>query len=157
MKIKEFKMALQSRKGVEFFLENGTPVAAHFHITEVGLITRHFIDCGGTLRADKKANLQLWEANDVAHRLEAVKLLKILETSESLFGIENLEIEVEYQQNTIGKFGLALHDGNFVLTATQTNCLAQDQCGIPILELPVETKVLGDSKSSSCTPGGGCC
>ena len=157
MKIIEFKKALQSRKGVEFFLENGTPVAAHFHITEVGLLTRHFIDCGGVLRADKKANLQLWEANDLDHRLEAVKMLKIIETAESLFGIEDLEIEVEYQQNTIGKFGLALNDGKFILTATQTNCLAQDHCGIPNLELPSEMKVISDSKSSSCIPGGGCC
>ncbi len=157
MKIIEFKKALQSRKGVEFFLENGTPVAAHFHITEVGLLTRHFIDCGGVLRADKKANLQLWEANDLDHRLEAVKMLKIIETAESLFGIVDLEIEVEYQQNTIGKFGLALNDGKFILTATQTNCLAQDHCGIPNLELPSEMKVISDLKSSSCIPGGGCC
>lgn len=157
MKIIEFKKALQSRKGVEFFLENGTPVAAHFHITEVGLLTRHFIDCGGVLRADKKANLQLWEANDLDHRLEAVKMLKIIETAESLFGIEDLEIEVEYQQNTIGKFGLALNDGKFILTATQTNCLAQDHCGIPNLELPSQMKVISDSNSSSCIPGGGCC
>lgn len=31
-----------------FKLENGNSVPEHFHVTEVGIITKDFIDCGGT-------------------------------------------------------------------------------------------------------------
>jgi hypothetical protein len=64
-----------------------------------------------------------------------------------------LDIEVEYQQETIGKFGLALDGQDFVLTPKQTACLAQDACGIPnqLFSLP-QLQTAG-----SCSPGGGCC
>jgi len=31
-----------------FKLPEGTYLPAHFHMTEVGLVTKHFVDCGGT-------------------------------------------------------------------------------------------------------------
>src|SRR5690606_2759197 len=117
---------------VAFKLENGASVPEHFHVTEVGLVTKHFIDCGGTVRNEKTANFQLWDANDFDHRLKPGKLLKIIELSEKTLGLEeDLEVEVEYQSNTIGKYNLG-HDGStFVLMATTTNCLALDKCGVP--------------------------
>jgi len=36
-------------------LENGTMVPEHFHVTEVGVVTKHFIDCGGTVRNERIA------------------------------------------------------------------------------------------------------
>jgi hypothetical protein len=59
---------------------------------------------------------------------------------------------VEYQGATIEKYGLAFENGVFILTATQTDCLAQDKCGIPELVNTVKEKV-----SNGCKPGGGCC
>jgi hypothetical protein len=42
------------------------------------------------------------------------------------------------------------------LVATQTNCLAQDKCGIPAEKLKVNLTEL-TTKATTCTPGGGCC
>jgi hypothetical protein len=47
MKLSEVKQHLATAESVNFQLANGTFVPEHFHVTEVGLITRHFIDCGG--------------------------------------------------------------------------------------------------------------
>lgn len=54
MKLSQVKAALQNLKTVNFALpkEKGF-VPEHFHITEVGPITKNFIDCGGTVREEK--------------------------------------------------------------------------------------------------------
>ncbi|MBL7884337.1 MAG: hypothetical protein JNL69_09725, partial [Bacteroidia bacterium] len=74
MKLSEFKQQLTLLDAVNFIQPNGLPVPVHFHVTEVGQITKHFIDCGGTVRDEKVVNFQLWEANDVDHRLAPEKL-----------------------------------------------------------------------------------
>ncbi|MGX7836089.1 DUF6428 family protein, partial [Campylobacter fetus subsp. venerealis] len=55
----------------------------------------------------------------------------IIELSEKVLELEDLEVEVEYQAETIGKFGLDFDGINFLLTSKQTDCLAKDKCGIP--------------------------
>ena len=130
MKLSEIKETLQSLNAVTFLLPNGSIVPQHFHVTEVGQITKHFIDCGGTVRDEKTANFQLWEANDFDHRLAPQKLLDIINLSEKILGIEDLEIEVEYQNETISKYGLEFNGKEFVLVVKITNCLAPDKCGI---------------------------
>ena len=157
MKLSEIKLHLQNADGVNFKLPNGTMVPEHFHVTEVGIITKDFIDCGGTVRNEKVANFQLWNANDTEHRLKAGKLLKIIALSEKVLRIEDLEIEVEYQSDTIGKYDLGYDGTDFLLLPKQTACLASDHCGIPQQKQKIEMKVLGSSAESCCTPGGGCC
>ena len=155
MKLSEVKTQLQSLENISFQLPNGELVPSHFHVTEVGKITKHFIDCGGTVRNEEVVNFQLWNANDYDHRLHPEKLLKIIELSEEVLGIEDLEIEVEYQADTIGKYSLDFDGKSFLLTNKQTDCLAQDKCGIPVEKQKVQ---LSEIKSGpSCTPGGGCC
>ena len=151
MKISEFKNQLTSLQNLHFILPGGKAIPAHFHITEVGIVTKNFIDCGGKVREEKVANLQLWEADDYDHRLSSEKLSGIITLAESKLGMENLEIEVEYQAGTIGKFGLDYKDGNFLLTNKQTACLALENCGLPI----IAENLLIDK--GGCTPGGGCC
>lgn len=155
MKLSQVKTILQASENIKFELQNGLSVPAHFHVTEVGMITKKFIDCGGIVRNEKKVNFQLWNANDIDHRLEPQKLLNIILLSESILGIEDLEIEVEYQAETIGKFDLDFNGKNFVLVNKQTACLAMDACGVP----PAKMKVsLADLQNTPvCTPGGGCC
>jgi len=155
MKLSQVKTILQASENIKFELQNGLTVPAHFHVTEVGMITKKFIDCGGIVRNEKKVNFQLWNANDIDHRLEPQKLLNIILLSESILGIEDLEIEVEYQAETIGKFDLDFNGKNFVLVNKQTACLAMDACGVP----PAKMKVsLADLQNTPvCTPGGGCC
>src|SRR4051812_22038228 len=104
MKLSEIKTHLSTATAVNFELPNGSMVPENFHVTEVGVIAKHFIDCGGTVRNENVANFQLWNANDTDHRLKPQKLLNIIALSEKVLGIEDLEIEVEYQSDTIGKY-----------------------------------------------------
>ncbi len=149
MKMSEMKKALQGLEAVNFKLPDGSYLPAHFHVTEVGLVTKHFIDCGGVERKETNANFQLWEAGDYDHKLAPQKFLHILNLSRKVLGDEDLNIEVEYQQNTIGKFGLDFDGKDFLLTQKKTACLAQDACGIPDKEAA--------TSPSSCAPGSGCC
>ena len=153
MKMSEMKAALAGLATVSFRLPDGTQLPAHFHVTEVGLVSKHFIDCGGVERRETMANFQLWEAGDYDHRLAPQKFLHILKLSEKILGREDLDIEVEYQQATIGKFGLAFDGADFVLTPKQTACLAQDACGIS----DAQAFALPQLQMAACTPGGGCC
>lgn len=156
MKLSAFKKQLADLQGVSFQLPDGTFVPAHYHVTEVGSITKKFIDCGGTIREEKVVNFQLWYSHDTDHQLTAEKLLHIIELSEANLGIEDNEIEVEYQSDTIGKYGLDCQNGQFVLTTKMTACLAEDSCGIPQEKVKVNLADLM-AKSTTCTPGGGCC
>ena len=112
-------------------MPNGTFVPEYFHVTEVGLITKNFIDCGGIVRKETVVNFQLWDANDYEHQSKTSKIIHIIELSEKVLGIEDFEIEVEYQNTTIGKYDLDFNGKDFVLLNKNTACLAQDQCGIP--------------------------
>jgi hypothetical protein len=156
MKLSEIKNQLNTLSDVNFVLENGTKVPEHFHVTEVGIVTKHFIDCGGTVRDEKVANFQLWNANDTDHRLKPQKLLNIIALSEKVLSMEDLEVEVEYQAETIGKYGLSFNGIDFILTNKQTDCLASDSCGIPQEKRKVKLAELTPS-AGCCTPGGGCC
>ncbi len=154
MKISELKQYLAEVSAVNFRLPDNSYLPVHFHVTEVGLITKHFIDCGGTERKETAANFQLWEAGDYDHRLAPQKFLHILNLSQNILGSEDLNIEVEYQQGTIGKFGLEFDGKDFLLTPKQTACLAQDACGIPKKKIALSELTV---QAACCTPGGGCC
>src|SRR5215213_6437136 len=122
MKLSTLKNELAGLSAINFRLPDGAYIPSHFHVTEVGLVSKHFIDCGGTERKETVANFQLWEAGDYDHKLAPQKFLRILELSQRILGTEDLEIEVEYQQNTIGKFGLGFNGGDFILSPKQTVC-----------------------------------
>ncbi|WP_291117313.1 DUF6428 family protein [Empedobacter sp. UBA7248] len=156
MKLSEIKTILPTLENVAFQLEDGTFVPEYFHVTEVGQINKNFIDCGGTIRNEKVVNFQLWNADDYEHRLKPNKLLSIIELSEKHLGIEDAEIEVEYQAGTIGKYDLEFNGKNFVLKNKLTACLAQDACGIPSQKPKIQLTQL-NSNANTCTPGGGCC
>lgn len=156
MKLSEIKTHLATAEAVNFQLPDGSFVPEHFHVTEVGLIDKHFIDCGGTERREKVANFQLWDADDTEHRLKPQKLIHIINLSEKLLGMPDLEIEVEYQSHTIGKYDLDFNGTDFLLLSKQTNCLAKENCGLP--ETQQKTDVSGSGQTNQrCTPGGKCC
>jgi len=157
MKLSKFKMYLDSISQINFIQPNGNFVPRHFHITEAGLTSKHFIDCGGTERIEKTFSFQVWTANDFKHRLEPQKLKKIIAAAEQLFGNEDLDIEIESQTDTISRFGLEFDGNNFLLTTKQTNCLAKDNCGIPSDKTKVILSELPTIQTSTCTPGSGCC
>ncbi|WP_438977091.1 DUF6428 family protein [Polaribacter sp.] len=156
MILSEIKNHLRNLKTIAFQLPNGELVPAHFHVTEVGKISKDFIDCGGKVRKEEVINFQLWEENDYDHRLHPEKLLKIIELSEKMFQFDDLEIEVEYQgATTIGKYNLDFDGTNFLLTSKLTACLAEDACGIPKQKPRIRISELG--KVNSCSPSSGCC
>ncbi|KQT18323.1 hypothetical protein ASG31_06235 [Chryseobacterium sp. Leaf404] len=157
MKLSEIKEILPTLQNVEFQLENGTFVPEHFHVTEVGVITKNFIDCGGTLRSEKVVNFQLLNANDFEHRLKPGKLLSIIKLSEDQLGIEDFDIEVEYQNETIGKYDLDFNGETFVLKNKTTSCLAQEACGISTEKKKIKLSEISVPQSSCCTPDSGCC
>ncbi|WP_339750551.1 DUF6428 family protein [Algoriphagus aquimarinus] len=156
MKLSEVKSALGKLETIAFQLPTGELVPTHFHVTEVGKITKHFIDCGGTVRNENVANFQLWNADDYNHRLHPEKLLSIIELSEKVLELGDFEVEVEYQAETIGKFGLDFDGVNFLLTSKQTDCLAKEKCGIPDQKPKIRLATLQASEES-CAPGSGCC
>lgn len=157
MKLSEIKNHLANMEALRFMLPNGTFVPENFHVTEVGLITKNFIDCGGIVRKETVVNFQLWEdANDEDHRLKPHKLLSIIALSEKVLAIEDFEVEVEYQDTTIGKYDLGIDGKNFLLQNKMTACLAQDQCGVPTEKQKVSLSGI-TTQSNSCTPGRGCC
>ncbi len=134
MLLSEFLFALNQVTELRFQLPNGTFVAPHFHITEVGMVHKHFIDCGGTERKESAVNFQLWSSNDLDHRLHPSKVIDIIRLSQQKIGISDEAIEVEYQGETIGKYSLAFDGTNFQLVSKATDCLAKDHCGVP--EMP---------------------
>ncbi len=155
MKLSELQEVLKGKETITFVLPNGSKVASHFHVTEVGLVTKHFIDCGGVERIEKKVNMQLWEADDFDHRLQGEKLRNIIELSKNKLGLGDLDVEVEYQGDTIGRYELAHSEGVFNLISTKTACLAEDACGIP-QKMKLDLSSLA-ANNSACTPGSGCC
>lgn len=157
MKLSEFKSKLKGLETISFELPDGTLVPSHFHVTEVGSITKNFIDCGGTIRIEHRVNFQLWEADDYDHRLHPEKLISIIELSEDKLGLRDEEIEVEYQGETIGKYGIEIQGDKFLLTSLATNCLAKDKCGVPEEKLKVSLSSLTEQSSGCCSPSSGCC
>lgn len=159
MNFKELKESLKNMDEVNFILPNGSYVPRHFHLTEIGLSTKSFIDCGGSKHEIYKATLQLWTGKDDNHRLKPEKFLKIVHSSENLFESEEIEVEVEYQNETVGKFGLSTDGKNFILSNTHTACLATELCGFDSIHSKAKKNLesLGKLTINNCTPGSGCC
>lgn len=87
MKIPEFREVLSAAGDakVEFTLPDGSVVPSHYHVTEVGHVSKDFFDCGGTRRHDEYCALQLWVAHDTQHALIASKISTILGFTEAVF------------------------------------------------------------------------
>jgi hypothetical protein len=157
MTLSEIKTNLKSLKTIAFQLPDQSLLPNHFHVTEVGKITKRFIDCGGKERFEEVASFQLWEADDYEHRLHPEKLISIIELSERVLDMKDLEIEVEYQANTIGKYGLDFNGKNFILINKLTDCLAKDKCGISQEKPRLKFSELQKSSKKSCKPNSDCC
>lgn len=157
MNLSAIKENLLKIDTLKFILPDGTQVPSHFHVTEVGKVTRHFIDCGGTERLEEVVNFQLWTADDMDHRLQAKKLIDIINLSEKKLKLNpDSEIKVEYQGQTIETFGLAFEDNTFKLIPQQTDCLARDKCGVPEKKPKMKLSEL-QAQMSGCSPESGCC
>ena len=106
MNLSTFFEHLDEVDELTFVLPNGTHVPPHFHLTEVALVTKKYVDCGGTQRDEQVISFQLWSADDYDHRLAPCRAYGIVERAQEALGFGNLEVEVEYQSDTIGRYGL---------------------------------------------------
>ncbi len=135
MKLSHLKEQLGKKPeaNLRFRLPSGQTIPDHAHVTEVALINKRFVDCGGTLRSDTCCRLQTWVANDLHHRLTAAKLLKILDKAVSFLGSADLEVDVEHEVGYISQFPLKnaeLTPEGFLLSlgTRHTACLAPEKC-----------------------------
>jgi len=140
MQIFELKKALSenSYRNIRFILPTGTKAPPHAHVTEIALIEKKFIDCGGTFRTDSLCRLQTWFADDTDHRLTAGKLLAILDKSASFLGTNDLEVDVEHEAPFVSQFPIEkveVEDEALTirLGVKHTACLAEDRCLPPNL------------------------
>ncbi|MFN4880445.1 MAG: DUF6428 family protein [Bacteroidota bacterium] len=154
MKLSFFKKCLSSVQHLQFRLDSGLAIPDHVHVTEVGIINKQFVDCGGVIRKEHVVSFQLWYADDLDHRLKPHKLIDIISISEKLIGLEDLDVEVEYQRETIGRYHLAFDGTAFILIAKHTACLAEDACGTGIIKQKIKRTELA---TVGCKPGSGCC
>ena len=133
MKLKELKtaLALQPNAQPRFILPDGDQIPAHFHITEVGHVTKRFIDCGGKLHErNENCLLQTWVADDYEHRLSAGRFAKILQLGDKVLPHDELEVEVEYDCCVVAQYPITRADlvGDYIdlqLGAKHTACLAR--------------------------------
>ncbi len=157
MKLSELKQQLLESESIIFVQPNGHFVPTHFHVTEVGLTTKHSIDCGGAIHHEKVVTVQIWVDNDTDHRLVPQRFLQIISLSEKILGNEDLEVEVEYQTDTIGRYGLKKNGEQFLLVVKHTDCLAQTLCGINAPKHSRSLKSLIPNNATCCTSESGCC
>ncbi|MDB6135269.1 MAG: hypothetical protein JWM59_3512 [Verrucomicrobiales bacterium] len=154
MTLRELKLILSNAGSRHFRLElpDGPPVPVSFHVTEVGLVRKTFIDCGGTLRESTACQLQVWVGEDVDHRLEARKAAQILDKARSFLTDESIPVEIEYEDRVISQYtveGRRVDSESVVLKLAHkhTECLAPELCGLPA----------GPAKAGSATAPSSCC
>jgi len=159
MKLSEFKTALEQMDStVSFVLPDGSAVAPHYHVTEIGEITKRFVDCGGTYREEAKISIQLWQAQDYDHRLTPEKLSKIISMSISNLDLQDAEVEVEYQgATTIERYGVKLSAGKFALLPLHTACLAMEACDTADRVAVSLQTIVSSASTSCCSSEGNCC
>ncbi len=136
MKLGQFKSLLRAHPAAQprFTLPSGEQIPAHFHITEVGHVTKKFVDCGGTFRANEACVLQTYVADDFEHRLAAGRFADILDLGQPILPSDDLEVEVEWDCCVISQYPIASAQTagerlEFQLGDKHTDCLAKAKCG----------------------------
>jgi len=115
-----------------FVLPSGDFIPPHAHVTEVGHVTKNFIDCGGVTGKNETVLLQTHVGQDTDHRLRSDRFAKILQLGERVLPHDQLEVEVEYDccvvaQYPISEVRIAGDNLEVVLGKRRTQCLAQER------------------------------
>lgn len=160
MTLAEFKslLARDPEQLLRLRLPGGQAVPVSFHITEVGQVTKNFIDCGGTRRTTSTCQLQAWVGQDADHRIHAGKLLGILHKAAPLLSSDELPVEIEYEHGLISQYpvtGAETVDGALVfsLATKHTDCLAPELC-TPRHAVPAMFRSAFAPPAPCCGPGG---
>jgi hypothetical protein len=115
-----------------FVLPDGDYIPAHAHVTEVGHVVRHFIDCGGLTGKEEKVVLQTHVGNDTEHRLRSDRFAKILELGNRVIPSADLNVDVEYDCCVVAQYPIAearpeSEHLNLILRRGRTQCRAQER------------------------------
>ncbi|MDQ2800885.1 MAG: DUF6428 family protein [Armatimonadota bacterium] len=141
---------MHPQKPFHLVLPGLNPVPVSFHITEVGHVTKKFIDCGGKVHTIQTCQLQAWLGDDTEHRLLAGKMAGVLNLAEAkgvLPAGEDLDVEFEYEDTALSQYPVE----NYIVTekavvlnlaSKHTDCLAKDIC-LPSLPMAVGTAAVG--------------
>lgn len=145
MTLHELKILLREHGNRLFQLRlpDGSPVPVSFHVTEVGRVSKTFIDCGGTLRESTVCQLQVWIGEDVDHRLEAGKAAAILEKAKAFLPDESIPVEIEYEDRVISQYTIEGHESRedaviLNLAHKHTACLAPELCKVPVSRFSID-------------------
>jgi hypothetical protein len=156
MKLSDLKSILRSQPCAcpRFHLPNGDQIPVHFHITEVGHVTKRFIDCGGVIHDGSEiCLLQAWLGQDVEHRLNADTFAKILDLGAKVLPHDDLQVEVEYDDGIVSQYPItgAEVSGDRIelrLEQKQTDCLARQR---------LEVEGSCGNTSEKAEPAAACC
>ena len=155
MKLSHFKSLLQTHRDKQFrlLLPEQALVPVSFHITEVGHVTKNFMDCGGRVHFTQTCQLQAWVGSDTDHRIAAGKMADVLSHAASILPHDmDLDVEIEYENTALTQYRVDSHDVTqdtvlLHLSSKHTDCLAKSVC------LPTSLSIA----QSGCGCGPGCC
>lgn len=135
MNVEQFLALLEahSNQALRIVLPDGTSIPAHFHITEIGHVSKNFMDCGGTRRKTESCLLQTWVFLDLQHRLSTSKLADILRIAGDVLPSLDLPVEIEHETGVVSQYPVVSgsSDGHTLTLTTglkHTACLAMDVC-----------------------------
>lgn len=158
MNLSEVKLHLKNASTVAFTLPDGSLVPGNCDVTEIGKITKDFIEGTGTTHKETVATLRLRNTNDGDYRLTPEKMLHMIQFSQEKLGLQDsLEVDVEYQGITIGNYGLGLDGTSFVLISKTMDGLPKEPGGIPSAPPKIKVKEFPITAGSSCSPGSEYC
>jgi hypothetical protein len=150
MTLHDLQNALEAnpKRFPRFVLPNGDYIPAHAHVTEVGHVTRNFIDCGGLTGREEKVLLQTHVGDDTDHRLRPDRFAKILALGNRVIPNADLDIDVEYDCCVVAQYSIteAMPDGehlNLILQRGRTQCRARER-------RKSETPASGCATSTAC-------
>jgi hypothetical protein len=153
MKLSQLRSALQRHPDTlpRFVLPDGDFIPAHAHITEVGHVTRNFIDCGGVIGRSETVLLQTHVGQDVDHRMRSGRFAKILALGDRVLPHDQLDVEVEYDCCVVAQYPIdevkpGVEHLDVILGSRRTQCRDRER-----------QKTAGATEDACCTTASACC
>ena len=132
MKLHQLRSSLEASLDAlpRFILPDGDLIPAHAHVTEVGYVTKRFIDCGGEIGEQESVVLQTWVGDDTDHQLTSERFAKILQLGGRVLPGDDLPVEVEYDCCVVAQYPIERVEPNgdhldILLGSKRTQCLAR--------------------------------
>lgn len=149
MKLSAFTQQLAGHAShpVGFVFDDGEMIPQHFHLSEIGYITKNFVDGTGSIRKVELVQLQVWLGDDEPCPLTGAELAQLLDVAKHQLPSGDLDVEVEYEGCVISQYAVeaALDTGTKLLFQ-----LADKRMDSP-------AKSVAAAGTASCNGSTGCC